>query len=287
MRSVSKGITRTERHRYMASTSNCGHTVKEPAPDLHIDGKVILVSGGAGDIGEAVVRAFAEQKARVLLGDVDRVKAEQIVKRCENPDVLSCYLDITSEESIKDVVAKTKDRYGGIDILVNVAGVLCRKSFFDTTKEDFAESLAVNVTGLFLVSREVATLMAAAGTGSIIHISSLNAKLAAENRVLYGATKAAVNSLTQSMALELGPLGIRVNAVAPGIVDSTMARVRLNTPELRRTFADAIPLRRLALPVDVAHCALFLASPYADYISGEVILVDGALTTRMSIPSPK
>ena len=287
MRSVSKGITPTERHCYMASTSNCGHMAKEPAPDLHLKGKVILVSGGAGDIGEAVVRAFAEQKARVLLGDVDRVKAEEIVKRCENPDVWNCYLNITSEESIKDVVAKIKDRYGGIDILVNVAGVLCRKSFFDTTKEDFAESLAVNVTGLFLVSREVATLMAAAGTGSIIHISSLNAKLAAENRLLYGATKAAVNSLTQSMALELGPLGIRVNAVAPGIVDSTMARVRLNTPELRKTFADGIPLRKLALPVDVAHCVLFLASPYADYISGEVILVDGALTTRMSIPSPK
>lgn len=250
-------------------------------------GKVVLVSGGAGDIGEAVVRAFAKQKSRVILGDLDQNRADEISKRLEDWNVSSCPLDITSEESVKETVATVKSRYGRIDVLINVAGVLCRKSFFDTSKEDFEESLAVNVTGLFLASREVAALMAGEGAGSIIHISSLNAKLAAENRVLYGATKAAVNSLTQSMALELGPLGIRVNAVAPGIVDSSMARVRLNTPELRKTFADAIPLRRLALPGDVAHCALFLASPYADYISGEVILVDGALTTRMSIPSPK
>jgi NAD(P)-dependent dehydrogenase (short-subunit alcohol dehydrogenase family) len=223
----------------------------------------------------------------VILGDVDHIGAEKIVKSCEDWDVSSCYLDITSEESVQEAVTTVKNRYGRIDVLINVAGVLCRKSFFDTTREDFEESLAVNVTGLFLTSREVAALMADAGTGSIIHISSLNAKLAAETRVLYGATKAAVNSLTQSMALELGPMGIRVNAVAPGVVDSRMARVRLDTPELRKAFADAIPLRRLALPVDVAYCALFLASPYADYISGEVILVDGALTTRMSIPSPK
>jgi NAD(P)-dependent dehydrogenase (short-subunit alcohol dehydrogenase family) len=271
----------------MASTQNNAPTAGDQAPDFHIEGKVVLVSGGAGDIGEAVVRAFAEQNSRVILGDLDRGRADGISKRFQDGDVSSCHLDITSEESVKEAVATVKGRYGRIDVLINVAGVLCRKSFFDTSKEDFEESLAVNVTGLFLTSREVAALMAAEGAGSIIHISSLNAKLAAENRVLYGATKAAVNSLTQSMALELGPLGIRVNAVAPGIVDSKMARVRLDTPELRKTFADAIPLRRLALPVDVARCALFLASPYADYISGEVILVDGALTTRMSIPSPR
>ena len=271
----------------MASTRNPAHRSGDRAPDFNIEGKVVLVAGGAGDIGAAVVHVFAEQNSRVVLGDVDQHRADEIAKRCEDRDVSSCYLDITSEESIKEVVADTKNRYGGIDVLINVAGVLCRRSFFDTTKQDFETSLAVNVTGIFLVSREVARLMATEGTGSIIHISSLNAKLAAENRVLYGATKAAVDSLTQSMALELGPLGIRVNAVAPGVVDSKMARVRLNTPELRKTFAEAIPLRRLALPLDVAHCALFLASPYADYISGEVILVDGALTTRMSIPSPK
>ncbi len=271
----------------MAVTRNPAQAAGARAPNFQIEGKVVLVAGGAGDIGEAVVRAFAEQNSRVILGDVDADRAAEIVRRCEQWDVASCHLDITSEESVQEAVTNAKFRYGGVDVLVNVAAVLCRKSFFDTTKKDFEESLAVNVTGLFLVSREVAGLMAAEGAGSIIHISSLNAKLAAENRALYGATKAAVNSLTQSMALELGPCGIRVNAVAPGVVDSAMARVRLNTPELRRAFADAIPLRRLALPVDVAHCALFLASPYADYITGEVILVDGGLTTRMSIPHPK
>lgn len=254
--------------------------------DLNVKDKVVFIQGGAGDIGEVVVRAFVHQQSKVIIADLNEEKAQEIAREFGKPEVSACWLDIRSEDSIKKAVDFAIRKYGTIDVLINVAGVLCRKSFFETTKQDFEESFSVNVTGMFLVSRKVAEIMRDNQNGSIINISSINGKLAVENRVVYGATKAAVNLLTQSIALELGPFGINVNAVAPGVVDSKMARGRLNTPELVRKYEDAIPLNRLALPSDVAYCVVFLASPYAKYISGEIILVDGALTARMSLPKP-
>ncbi|MBW1766649.1 MAG: SDR family oxidoreductase [Deltaproteobacteria bacterium] len=252
--------------------------------DLNIRDRVVFIAGGAGDIGESILKAFAQQHAKVIIGDVNEKKAGEIAKGSGELEVSACRLDVTSEESIKKAVDFVKRKYGKIDVLVNVVGILCRKSFFQATKQDFEKSFSINVTGMFLVSQAIAELMRADQGGSIINISSMNGKMAAENRVVYGATKAAVNLLTKSMALELGPFGINVNAVAPGVVDSKMARVRLNTPELIKQYENSIPLNRLADPTDVAHCVVFLASPYAKYISGEIILVDGALCTRMSLP---
>jgi len=252
--------------------------------NLGLENKSVFVAGGAGDIGEAIVETFAQQGSRVTIADLNGKKAEEIARGFNAPGVSGCALDITSEVSIKQAIEFAKEKHARIDVLVNVAGILCRKSFFETTKDDFDESFGVNVTGMFLVSREIAQLMRICQTGTIVNISSMNGKLTVENRCLYSATKAAVNMLTQSMALELGPFGINVNAVAPGIVDSKMARVRLNTPELVKQYTDSIPLRALTLPSDVAHCVAFLASPYAKNISGETIVVDGALTVRMPLP---
>lgn len=248
--------------------------------------RAVLVAGGAGDIGQEIVKAFAHQGARVLIADLDLKRAQEVARRLNAFGVAVCHLDLTSEESVGEAVRFARESLGQIDVLVNVAGLLCRKPFFETSKADFESSFAVNVTGIFLISREVARGMKDAGGGTIINISSMNARLTVENRSLYGATKAALNMLTQSMALELGPCGISVNAVAPGIVDSKMARVRLNTPERVKAYADSIPLGRLTLPEDVAHCVLFLASPYAGHINGEILAVDGGLTVRLSLPRP-
>ncbi len=255
-------------------------------PNFNLKNKVVFIAGAAGDIGQVIVKAFAAQKATVVIGDLDLKAAREIVTTLPNAHVSACRLDITSESSIKDAVEFAVERYGPIDVLVNVAGILCRKSFFETAKKDFDDAFAVNVTGMFLVSREVALQMRSRGQGVIVNISSMNSKLAVENRVVYGATKAAVNMLTQSMAVELAADGITVNAVAPGVVDSKMARVRLNTPELLKKFSESIPLGRLTLPEDVADCVLFLASPHAKNISGEIVVVDGGLTARMSLPKP-
>jgi NAD(P)-dependent dehydrogenase (short-subunit alcohol dehydrogenase family) len=253
---------------------------------LDLKGKVIFVAGGAGDIGSSIVDSFVQQGCRTIIGDMDLNQAEELAAKYPNGLASACFLDVTIENTINEAAAYVEQNFGRLDVLVNVTGVLCRKSFWDTRKEDFDHSLAINVTGMFLVSKAMAGLMKQQKTGAIVNISSLNAKLAIENRIVYGATKAAVNMLTQSMALELAPFHITVNAVAPGVVDSKMARVRLNTAELRQKFASFIPLNRLAKPQDIADSVLFLSSPWARYITGEIILVDGGITARQALPRP-
>ncbi len=254
--------------------------------DLDIKDKVVFVSGGAGDIGSCIVKSFAQQGCRTIVADVDLEQAQKVAAAFPAAQVQSCQIDITSEQSVTAAVTAAVEKFGRIDVLVNVAGILCRKSFFQTTKEDFDKSFAINVTGMFLVSQAVVETMKKQNGGTIVNISSMNSKLAVENRVVYGTTKAAVNLLTQSMAIELAPYNITVNAVAPGVVDSKMARVRLNTSELVQEYAKSIPLNRMASLQDVANCVLFLSSPGASYISGDIVVVDGALTARMSLPRP-
>ena len=188
---------------------------------------------------------------------------------------------------MEEAVSVVEESFLGEDALVNVAGILCRKSLFETTKEDFDKSFGVNVTGMFLVSRSVVErIMKKQKSGTIVNLSSMNSKLAIENRVVYGATKAAVNLLTQSLAIELAPYKINVNAVAPGLVDRGTARVRLNTPEALQQYGTNVPLNRLASVQDVANCVLFLSSPCASYISGDIVVVDLGLTSRMALPRP-
>ncbi len=145
--------------------------------------------------------------------------------------------------------------------------------------------MAVNVYGAFLLAKAFIPHLKASPTGgSIINISSLNGSAAAENRVVYGATKAALDMVSKSLALELGEFGITVNSIAPGVVDSKMCRVRLNTEEKVHAFERYIPLNRLTTPEDVAGTCLFLASPLARGITGAVILVDGGIIARQALP---
>ena len=255
--------------------------------DLDIRDKVIFVSGGAGDIGSCIVKSFAQQGCKIIVGDVNLNEAMKLSAAYPHDQVKACFLDVTSEQSVEEAVSVVEESFRRVDVLVNVAGILCRKSLFETTKEDFDKSFGVNVTGMFLVSRSVVEqIMKKQKSGTIVNLSSMNSKLAIENRVVYGATKAAVNLLTQSLAIELAPYNINVNAVAPGLVDSKMARVRLNTPELLQQYGTNVPLNRLASVQDVANCVLFLSSPCASYISGDIVVVDGGLTSRMALPRP-
>jgi len=251
---------------------------------LGLEDTKVFVAGGAGDIGSAIVDSFVKQKSRVIIGDIDLKQAQALAAQYPSGQVSACFLDVTQEEAVREAARFVEKSFGALNVLVNVTGILCRKSFFESRKEDFDQSFAINVTGMFLVSRALVELMKKQKGGAIVNISSLNGKLAIENRLVYGASKAAVNLLTQSMALELAPFQITVNAVAPGVVDSRMARVRLHTPQLREDFARSIPLNRLATPQDVADCVLFLSSPLARYITGEIVLVDGGITARQSLP---
>ena len=246
--------------------------------------KVVVVSGGLGDIGQKISNVFAEAGSHVVVGDLPEVLEKQFENKFPEDSFTSCPIDILSEESIMRATEDIEKKFGKIDVLVNSAGILCRKTFFDTSKTDFQRSFDVNVTGMFLLSKHCSRLMIKEPIGKIINIGSINGVAAIENRLVYGATKAAVNLLTQGMALELAKHNINVNCVAPGVVDSKMARVRLNTPEIRSSFAEFIPQKKLTTPKDVANCVLFLASSLANNITGETILVDGGLAVRQALP---
>ena len=155
---------------------------------------------------------------------------------------------------------------------------------YQTKKCDFEKSLAINVIGTFMLSKAMIPLLKNSSHGAIINISSLNGSAAVENRVVYGASKAALNMVSKSMALELGDLGITVNTISPGVVDSKMCRVRLDTQEKIDAFCQYIPLKRLTTPDDVAGSVLFLASPYARGITGATLLVDGGIIARQALP---
>ena len=249
-------------------------------------GQTVLISGAAGDIGSAIALGFAEEGSRIMLTDRNEQAMESLRARLEDTgaEVSTCFLDVTDEASCGKAVEAARERFGGLDVLVNVAGILNRDALFEVTREAFQHSLDVNVLGPFFLGRAAALVMRERGRGRIINISSLNGSSAIENRSVYGTTKAALNMLTKSMAMELGRYGITVNAVAPGVVDSSMCRVRLHTQELRDAFARNIPIERLATPADVRHSVLFLASPHASGITGEVLLVDGGIIARQALP---
>lgn len=251
---------------------------------FNIEKNIVFVSGGAGDIGSSIVSAFAKEGCKIIVGDLDVEAAKSICTKLPDAEITILHTDITNMDSIQQTIQNIEKDFGRVDTLVNVAGILCRKSIFDTEKEDFEKSLSVNVIGAFMLSKAMIPLLKNSNQGAIINISSLNGSAAVENRVVYGATKAALNMVSQSMALELGDAGITVNTVSPGVVDSKMCRVRLNTQEKIDAFCRYIPLGRLTTPDDVASSVLFLASPFARGITGSILLVDGGIIARQALP---
>lgn len=250
-----------------------------------ISGKVVLVSGGAGDIGSSIVKSLVKENCRTIIGDVDESAAKKLKDELGSSNVSTVAIDITDEKSIANAMEHIGKEYGHIDALINVAGILCRKSVFDTEKADFERSLAINVIGAFLLTKGAIPLMKNSTSGAaVVNISSLNGSAAVENRIVYGATKAALDMMTRSFALELGGLGITVNSVAPGVVDSKMCRVRLDTEEKIQAFCRYIPQGRLSTPEDVAGAVMFLISPYSRGITGDIMLVDGGIIARQALP---
>lgn len=230
--------------------------------NLDLNGRVALVTGALRGVGAKIAARLAEHGAVVHAADID--------------DKAALRMDVTDRAAVAAAVAKIEKESGGLDILVNNAGLLANGPFDATAGEAWDRLVAVNLTGLYNCVQACVPAMRRRGRGSIINIASVSHEKGggAFGNVWYGTTKAGVVAMTKGLGRELGPLAIRVNAIAPAVVATDMVR-NLLTPEVRERIVARIPLGRLAEEDDVARLAVFLASDWSDFITGETIAVDG------------
>ena len=240
-----------------------------------LDGKVAWVTGGGTGIGLAIVEAFVAAGAKVFASGRRKPPLEALTRRFPEA-VATTQADVSQAGEPQRAVALALARLGRLDILVNNAGVFRRKPLVETTDEDLTELLAVNLRGTLACVREALPHLAAA-KGCIINISSEAGVYARPGLVAYGATKAAVNHATRSLAAELGPMGIRVNAVAPGLTRTDMTAAIFGDAERLRYFTSNTALGRVGEPADIARVVLFLASDDAAWVTGQRISATGGL----------
>ena len=237
--------------------------------------KVALVTGAARGIGLAAARKFLAEGWRVALLDIlgDLVRKEvAALDRPERTLALDC--DVSDAVAVAAATKMLEQRFGRLDALVNNAGVAVFAPLLDTSDADWNRVLAVNLTGPFICSKAAVPLMREHGGGAIVNITSISAVRASTLRSAYGTSKAGLAHLTKQLAVELASLGIRVNGVAPGPVDTAMAK-DVHTPEIRADYHDAIPLNRYGLEEELAEAIFFLCCERSSYITGQILAVDG------------
>lgn len=245
-----------------------------------------VVTGGARGIGLAIGRWFLDHGHRVALLDVDREALEATVRDLDAAGrVLGVYCDVSDPQQVRAAADRVYAAFGRIDALVNNAGVAVFKPIGETTYEDWRHVLSTNLDGPFLMVQACAPLMLRNGGGAVVNIASISGLRASTLRVAYGTSKAAIIQLTKQQAVELGARGIRVNAVAPGPVDTAMAAL-VHSVAIRADYHDVIPLNRYGTTEEIAAAVGFLCSPAASYVNGQVLAVDGGFdATGVGLPT--
>jgi NAD(P)-dependent dehydrogenase (short-subunit alcohol dehydrogenase family) len=244
---------------------------------VRLEGKVAIVTGAGSGIGRGIAERFAQEGAQVVVNDVDGAAAAEVANAI---GALAITADVSSAADVERLFAQTIEQLGGVHALVNNAGLIdVERHFLDADEAWWDRVLAVNLKGQFLCAHRAAQWMARNGGGAIVNLSSGGARAAHRGMVAYDASKGGVEAMTRAMALDLGPYGIRVNAIAPGSID-----VRGFTPEEAAEKGETIPLGRVGLPEDIAGPAVFLVSDDARYVSGVALSVDGGLIAQQRSP---
>ena len=248
---------------------------------MRLKDKVAIITGGSRGIGYATADAFLREGAKVIIAASSEATAEKAVaslrEKYPNSVVAGIHPDLSKLEEVRKAFVGVMEEYGDLDILVNNAGVSESTPFTSYTEEMFDKVMNLNVKGVFNATRVAAECMVSKGDGVILSTSSMVSKYGQPSGIAYPTSKFAVNGLTVSLARELGPKGIRVNAVAPGITETDM--MKAVPKEVIEPMIAQIPLRRLGQPEDIANAFVFLASDEASYITGVVLSVDGMART--------
>jgi NAD(P)-dependent dehydrogenase (short-subunit alcohol dehydrogenase family) len=246
---------------------------------MRLEKKIAFVTGGSAGIGKAIATAFVREGANVVIAGRDSRKLERAAAEIGS-HCLPVVADVSKPDDVQRLVAAAIEKFKRIDILVNNAGILLPGTAESLSEEDFDQTFAVNVRGLWMISRAVLPQMRAGGGGSIINIGSVLSTLGARNRVAYAASKGAVLAMTRAMALDHAAENIRVNCICPGIVETELV-ARFNMDESARRQRVAMhPVGRFGQPEDVAGLAVFLASDESAWITGTAQTVDGGYSAQ-------
>ena len=249
---------------------------------MRLTDKVALVTGGGTGIGRAIAELFAKEGAKVAISGRRAKKLEDVVQAitANGGEAIAIPGDVTREEAAKMMVNTSIDHWKKLDILVNNAGVIDRTQTHEATPENWDFVMAVNVTGIYYVSKFTILEMIKSGGGSIINIASVSGLVGQDDAHAYSASKGAVVNLSRAMAISYGPQNIRVNTVCPGTVDTPMLRERviegkMTWEELVKSRTSRMPLRRIGQPIDIAYGCLYLASDEASWVTGSTLVIDG------------
>jgi NAD(P)-dependent dehydrogenase (short-subunit alcohol dehydrogenase family) len=249
-----------------------------------LEGKVAIITGAASGIGRATAILFAQEGAKVVVADINDNGGKETVQIItkEGKQAFFVHADVSKELDVKNMVKTAKDIHGKIDILVNNAGVVLVKSIMETSDQDFEKVVNTNYKSVFLCTKHVLSYMKKGGT--IVNVASISGHVGQINHAVYGGTKGAIIALTRALAWELAPVGIRVNSISPGSVETPMLlgdveieakRLGVSMEKIQKERSDIGALRRWANPEEIAEAILYLSSDKSSYVTGTDLLVDG------------